>query len=444
MPPHAAVKAVEQRGEHHKDAEHAGHRHRRAAREYADEQADEAGCCQVEDRAEEPAEYARIGERHVREVAAGQDALAGEEGREADHRRREQRDQDDQGRLGGEDEAALRRRRERRADQAVAVLVRHHERAEHAEEQHADHQDVEVGVERVEPGLVRGIECVPPMREAPAEKVRIADADDRGERRCHQHGPQRTQLDPFRGERGPRPQARGRGRAAPGTRDRGLHGLRHQASLLRTSRNAAAAAAATYAASTAKPCHGPSVYAPPCSSLKISSPPLSGRNSASCAPILPPSSPTATGNTSRIPNSAARAPGVRRSSTPMKRPSRPTAVRYRPPPNTAVSTPGSPIATCFAGLDSRAWPMKNAANESSVHQAQTTAANITAFMAITCARCGVAMNVPRIRPLVYSPVTVMTPSAPTNSWAPSIPRRLMKTGSNEAWSAGVMVAQPWP
>ena len=129
MPPHAAVQAIEQRREHQKDAEHAGHRHRRAARYDADEQADEAGCRQVEDRAEEPAEYARIGERHVREVAAGQDALAGEEGREADHRRREQRDQDDQGRLGGEDDAALRCRRERRADQAVAVLVRHHQRA---------------------------------------------------------------------------------------------------------------------------------------------------------------------------------------------------------------------------------------------------------------------------------------------------------------------------
>jgi len=86
--------------------------------------------------------------------------------------------------------------------------------------------------------------------------------------------------------------------------------------------------------------------------------------------------------------------------------------------------------------------MKNAANESSVHQAQTTTANIAAFMAITCARCGVAMNVPRIRPLVYSPVAVMTPNAPTSSWAPSIPRRLMKTGSNEAWLAGDIVAQP--
>ena len=156
-----------------------------------------------------------------------------------------QRDQDDQGRLGGEDEAALRCRREGRADQAVAVLVRHHERTEHSEEQDANHQDVEVGVERIERGLIRSTECVPPLREAPAEKVRVADADDRGERRCHQHGAQGAQLDPFRGERGPRPREDGRARAEPGTRGRGLPGSRHHASLLRRCRNAAAAAAAT-------------------------------------------------------------------------------------------------------------------------------------------------------------------------------------------------------
>jgi len=56
-----------------------------------------------------------------------------------------------------------------------------------------------------------------------------------------------------------------------------------------------------------------------------------------------------------------------------------------------------------------------------VHQAHTTTANTSAFIASTWARCGVATNVPRIRPLVYSPVTVITPSAPMNSWASSIP-----------------------
>jgi len=119
----------------------------------------------------------------------------------------------------------------------------------------------------------------------------------------------------------------------------------------------------------------------------------------------------------------------------MNRPSRPTKVRYRPPPETVVSTPGSPIPTCLAG-ESTLCPRKNAANDSAVQQAHTTAANTSAFIASTWARCGVATNMPRIRPLLYSPVTVITPSAPTNSCASSIPCRTVKTGSNAAWLAG--------
>ena len=119
----------------------------------------------------------------------------------------------------------------------------------------------------------------------------------------------------------------------------------------------------------------------------------------------------------------------------MNRPSRPTRVRYRPAPNTAVSTPGSPIPACLAG-ESTPCPRKNAANDIAVQQAHTTTANTSAFIASTWARCGVATNVPRIRPLVYSPVTVITPSAPTNSCASSIPCKTVKTGSNAAWPAG--------
>ncbi len=94
---------------------------------------------QVADRTHQVAEHAMITERDVRRMTAGEHGLTGKERRESDHHRQRERGQAGQDRLRGQDQAALRRRREGRADQAAAVLVRDDKRAEHAEQDNAEH-----------------------------------------------------------------------------------------------------------------------------------------------------------------------------------------------------------------------------------------------------------------------------------------------------------------
>ena len=150
-----------------------------------------------------------ITERDVRRMGTGEYALAGKERRESDHHRQRERDQAGQDRLRGQDQAALRRRREGRADQAAAVLVRGDERAEHAEQENAEHHEVEVDDERIEPGLLHRVEVRPVRPVVAGLPVRQPDERDRAEQRRQEHGAQRPQLDPFGGQRGPRPAVRG-------------------------------------------------------------------------------------------------------------------------------------------------------------------------------------------------------------------------------------------
>jgi hypothetical protein len=128
-------------------------------------------------------EHVVITERDVRRMCAGEYALTGEERRENDHYRQRERDQGRQGRLRGQDQAALRRRREGRADQAAAVLVRSDKRAEHAKHDNAEHLEVEVGPERIEPSLLHRVEVRPARPVAPGLPDRQPGARDRAKQR---------------------------------------------------------------------------------------------------------------------------------------------------------------------------------------------------------------------------------------------------------------------
>ena len=236
---------VGQHGQEQQQREHGGDRRRGAAHQDAGEQADQAGRRHVVGRAQQVGEHVVITERDVRRMAAGQQALTGEEHRGSDHHRQRQRGQADQDRLRGQDQAALRRRREGRADQAGAVLVRGDQRAEDAEQQDADRHEVEVDGQRVEPGPLHRVEVRVVRRVVASLPGRQHDERDRAQQRRHEHGSQRPQLDPLGGKGGPRPAVRsGRGVPRRG-RAGGSQRARHHASLLRMSANAATAATAT-------------------------------------------------------------------------------------------------------------------------------------------------------------------------------------------------------
>ncbi len=71
-----------------------------------------------------------------------------------------------------------------------------------------------------------------------------------------------------------------------------------------------------------------------------------------------------------------------------------------------------------------ACPAKNAANEEAIPVTAATAPNTVALAASTVPRCGAAVKVERIDPVVYSLVMMTAPSTPMASWARKNPLRL--------------------
>src|SRR3979411_2126714 len=89
-------------------------------------------------------------------------------------------------------------------------------------------------------------------------------------------------------------------------------------------------------------------------------------------------------------------------------------------------------------LDSRAWPAKNDTKADTSVTTKATTANTRALAHSTGSRVAAAERLARIMPVLYSPVTISTPSTPMTSWVRKYPRRLVAVGSKAARSAGVI------
>jgi hypothetical protein len=81
---------------------------------------------------------------------------------------------------------------------------------------------------------------------------------------------------------------------------------------------------------------------------------------------------------------------------PRPTPRSPTPARYRAPPNTARSTPGSLIEASTPFEAKMLWPIQKAPKEATRPVPMTTAVKVVALAARTVRRWGVAAKVARI------------------------------------------------
>src|SRR6185437_5966157 len=150
-----------------------------------------------------------------------------------------------------------------------------------------------------------------------------------------------------------------------------------------------------------------------------------------CSPQLPGSSPARIGSTSTTPMTVETAPAVCRISPPMPSANRPSTVRYRPAPTTALLTPGSPNDT-GAWLCMIAEPMKKMLNTTISLTTSISTANTTILAVSIGHRRGTASSEARMTPVPYSVVISSTPSTQMVSWPRLMPAPMMKlTGSAE-------------
>src|SRR5690349_22043386 len=149
-------------------------------------------------------------------------------------------------------------------------------------------------------------------------------------------------------------------------------------------------------------------------------------------------------STSTNPITAVIAPAVCRMSPATAIANRPSTARYRPPPATARSTPGSLIDTGTL-LFRMAEPTKNEAKQTISPMTSTTAVKATILAASIGHRLGTASSDARIIPVEYSLESTSTPSTQMVSWPNPRPTpRIEATGSlvTCARVAASVLAQP--
>src|SRR5271166_5769181 len=103
------------------------------------------------------------------------------------------------------------------------------------------------------------------------------------------------------------------------------------------------------------------------------------------------------------------APALWRMREPIASANRPSTVRYRPAPTTALVTPGWLSETSTTGWTT-ALPRKNDTKDTTSAITKTSAANTTHFAASTGSLLGTASREARITPVEYSVVIVSAPS----------------------------------
>src|SRR5947209_376255 len=137
-------------------------------------------------------------------------------------------------------------------------------------------------------------------------------------------------------------------------------------------------------------------------------------------------------------SSAVVAPAVRRMIPPRPRPSTVTALTATAPNRMALVTPGCP-SDIDTSLAERIWrPMKNDARFVASAIGKAMVARMAALAARTPRRPGMAVNVTRIMPEVYSEVMARTARDPRMHAANSTPMRAVLVGSNSAWALALI------